>query len=250
MMLIPGGTFPMGRDDVSSVEGPSHPVTLSRIHRPHEVTLRQYLLFHKETGRKDSSGRPPAPKDGAAPAVSEDHPATMVNARDARAYATWAGKVLPTEAQWEMAARTPDGRIYPWGADAPKWGRAREPRQVDPVMSFPTDLSPFGVYDLAGNAMEWTSDIYDTNYHSRFRGAAAFDPTGPATSRTRPPRPPSRAAPHLAGLMARGPEARHELPYLGFRWPCPSRPRSGPPPTPWPNLRYGMSRPVGGSVAF
>lgn len=73
---------------------------------------------------------------------------------DALAFLAWTGKCLPTEAQWEMADCTTDGRTHPWGNSSPSRELPREPGQIEPVISFGGDLSPYGVFDLVGNAWE------------------------------------------------------------------------------------------------
>lgn len=213
MVLVPGGTFTMGRDDGPSNEAPAHSVALSTFYiDQHEVTVRQYALFQRESGARPGSG--PKPNDP----VSEDHPVANVSARDAKAYADWAGKQLPTEAQWEMAARTPDGRIYPWGPQPPSWERPREPRQIDPVMSFRSDLSPYGIFDLAGNAAEWTRDWYDSGYYRQLQGTTAMNPAGPASSRSRPPQLTIKGNSRSWTVSHReGMKVDTRLPFLGFR---------------------------------
>ncbi len=140
-------------------EAPAHPVTLATYYiDTHEVTVRQYALFLKETGHKDNERQRALAREAPNASASEGLPVVMVTAPDARDYAEWAGKRLPTEAQWERAARGGDGRLSPWGTTPPVWDKKREPRQIVPVMSFPYDVSPFGVFDMAGNAMEWTKD--------------------------------------------------------------------------------------------
>jgi formylglycine-generating enzyme required for sulfatase activity len=180
MVLIPAGTFTMGRDDSEANEGPAHKVSLSAYYiDQHEVTVRQFNLFQKESGRRSERARALARAENRLP-ESEDSPVVMVTANEADAYAKWAGKQLPTEAQWEMAARGPDGRIYPWGNDPPQWDKPRKPRQIDPIRSYTLDVSPFGVHDMAGNAWEWTRDWYDPRYYHLFRDMPATNPTGPS----------------------------------------------------------------------
>ncbi len=117
----------------------------------------------------------------------------MVNVSwfDAAAYARWAGVALPSEAQWEKAARGTDGRLFPWGDawDAGKCakrsnsdGQQRHPSGVHPVGSFPAGAGPYGAQDLAGNVWEWCADWYDAAY---YRHAPRRNPTGPSTGTAR-----------------------------------------------------------------
>ena len=212
MVLVPAGEFIMGRDDGEPAERPSHRVSLGTYYiDQHEVTVRQYALFEKEVGAR--SGKARAKTDPASEAGEADAmPKVMVSANEARKYAEWCGKRLPTEAQWEMAARTPDGRIYPWGMDPPSWDPPRPPRKVGPVMAFASDVSPYHVYDLAGNAWEWTSDWFDPRYYQRFGNATAVNPTGPDRS----PRTPQLAVKGGSKLWVaswrEGLQARDEAP--------------------------------------
>jgi formylglycine-generating enzyme len=215
MVLIPAGTFTMGRDDGPAAERPAHKVALSAYYiDQHEITNRQYAIFLEKT---DPHQRPPAASAGAAP-PNDDRPVVNVSFHEAAAYAQWAGKRLPTEAQWEMAGRTIDGRLHPWGAGPADWSKPRAPRQIDPVMSFPLDLSPYGAFDLAGNAWEWTADVFDPNAFRKRRGTTAINPVGPdrAASRTQPRT--VKGCSKTWELSAREgfrPDVR--FPYLGFR---------------------------------
>ncbi len=217
MVLVPGGPFVMGRDGAEASETPAHLVKVSTFYiDKHEVTNRQFEMFLKDNGPRSDRSQALA-REGGRVSVSEDFPVVMVSAKDARAYADWAGKRLPTEAQWEKSARGVDQRPYPWGVAAPVWLKPRVPFQIDPVMSYPNDLSPYGAYDLAGNVMEWTRDWYDSNSYASYRGVTAEDPTGPSS------RPPSvqvavRGCSRQWSITAReGLQEGLRLPYLGFR---------------------------------
>ncbi|HWQ31493.1 MAG TPA: SUMF1/EgtB/PvdO family nonheme iron enzyme [Blastocatellia bacterium] len=160
MVYIPGGSFRMGRDDGDDYDRPSlPPVTV----RPFfidttEVTNEAYQKFIEATGHTP----PPSWKDGRFPAGAEKLPVTDVYWDDANAYAEWAGKRLPTEEEWEFAARGTDNRLFPWGVTwQPGMANAAESetdkRKLMPVGSFPQGESPFKVLDMSGNAWEWTA---------------------------------------------------------------------------------------------
>jgi formylglycine-generating enzyme required for sulfatase activity len=132
----------------------------------------------------ETAQMPPAPPWG----WKDDDPIVNITFFDAAAYADWAGVWLPTEAQWEKAARGTDGRAYPWGND---WDGSRcvhsdtlnpELASTKPVGSCPSGASPYGCMDMAGNVSQWCADWYDENY---YKSAPAHDPTGPASGTLR-----------------------------------------------------------------
>ncbi len=121
----------------------------------HEVTVGQFRSFLEQSGERTDS---PTNMD-----AGDDLPAVGLPWRSAFLYARWAGRSLPTEAEWERAARGDDDFRYPWGYGQPVFGTPRQSGQIDPVKSFRADRSPFGVYDLAGNAGEWTLQTFVEN---------------------------------------------------------------------------------------
>ncbi|MBM3496659.1 MAG: hypothetical protein FJX72_20420, partial [Armatimonadetes bacterium] len=179
MVYIPAGEFIMGSDGGGD-EKPRRKVYLDGYWMyQHEITVAQYRRFCSETGRK----MPDAPSWG----WKNDHPIVNVSWHDAKAYAAWAGVQLPTEAQWEKAARGTDGREYPWGStfDSSKAVcsvRPRDENSTAPVGSIPAGASPYGCLDMAGNVWEWCADWYDGGY---YRKAPNRNPTGPASGTLR-----------------------------------------------------------------
>ena len=180
MVLIPAGYFEMGSRNNVSNEKPVHKVEVSAFYMDvHEVTVGQFQKFVSETGYRydlwDNVAR-------YSPEVN--YPMIYLSWKDALAYAEWAGKRLPTEAEWEYAARGGlIGKKYIWGDDLFQArdyanchgidGKDKWP-QCAPVGSFTPN--GYGLYDMAGNAWEWTSDWYDERY---YRISPAKDPFGP-----------------------------------------------------------------------
>jgi Sulfatase-modifying factor enzyme 1 len=134
-----------------------------------EVTVEQFLRFLKESRKTASKVKEEQANLGS----PSDHPILGVRWYEARKYSLWAGKKLPSEAEWERAARSSEGFNYVWGNGRPTWSQPRVPGQIDPVQSFPTDLTEEGVYDLAGNAMEWCQDNYRSDAFSKASTKAA-----------------------------------------------------------------------------
>jgi formylglycine-generating enzyme required for sulfatase activity len=156
MVFIPAGTFTMGdtHGDGYVDEKPTHQVTVNdfRLDRT-EVTNAQFARFVQVGGYR------PQGEWQQYASGKDQHPVVMVTWHDALAYCRWADKRLPTEAEWEYAARGSDSRKYPWG-NAFEDSRGRFSGGSAPVGSYPSGSSPFGILDLAGNVWEWTSTLY------------------------------------------------------------------------------------------
>ncbi|QDT56245.1 Serine/threonine-protein kinase pkn1 [Caulifigura coniformis] len=161
MALVPGGLAVQGADGTPTA-APRHPIDIDAFYMDiHEVTVEKFQKFREAT-RGDKSS-PPAPPNASSPL----QPAVGVNWRDAMQYAKWTGKELPSESEWEKAARGKGGFDFPWGEGRPVWERRREPGQIDDVGSFRTDESIHGVFDLAGNAREWCQDFFAEDAYSQ-----------------------------------------------------------------------------------
>jgi eukaryotic-like serine/threonine-protein kinase len=171
MVLIPGGPFIMGSEEFGP-ETPQHTVDIPPFYiDKYPVTNAEYALFVEATGRP----APPAWTGGTYPADRGDHTVITVNWYEASAYAAWMGKRLPTEAEWEKAARGTDGRRYPWGDRFEErrtvvWESAmiRDVTTV-PVTAYPTGASPHGVCQMAGHVEEWVEDWYEPYAGSRYQ---------------------------------------------------------------------------------
>jgi formylglycine-generating enzyme required for sulfatase activity len=197
MIRIAAGEFRMGAASGSGLpdEQPERLVLLDAffIDR-HEVTNEAYLLFVSGTGHRMPENVNPAStlwKDRTPIPGIERHPVVNVSWTDASAYCRWAGKRLPTEAEWEKAARGTDQRIYPWGNDAPSPQRANYGKTtwnnhaaLVPVGQLEDGKSPYGIYDLAGNVWEWVSDWYDPDYYTTYYTTSPVrNPAGPETGK-------------------------------------------------------------------
>gem|GEM_PF-2638136 len=179
MVYVAPGPFFMGDDDIE--DNPRHTVTLSGYYiYKNDVTVAMYRKFCAATGRR----MPAAPRWG----WYDDHPIVNVNWDDAKAYCDWAGVHLPTEAQWEKAARGTDGNKYPWGNN---WDVSRlwcskstfgDASSTAPAGSFPDGVSLSGTQDMAGNVWQWCADCYDGDYWKSKRGS---DPVGPGFATNR-----------------------------------------------------------------
>jgi len=180
MVEIPEGPFTMGTNNSDPDEGPAHPVYLKTYYVDmKEVTQAEYERFERMTKR----GKPVVPvfEDDVSKLKNPDYPVVGVTWNDAVAYCRWAGKRLPTEAEWEKAGRGEGKRQYPWGDTfeeiyANVDGEDDGFQYLAPVGSFEIGRSPYGLYDATGNVAEWVLDDYAADYYqeSPFR-----DPNGP-----------------------------------------------------------------------
>ncbi len=177
MIEIPAGWFLMGQDDGPRANQPQREVFLDAyaIDRT-EVTNAAFAEFLEET-------QYPVERDWDASLAAKQAnlPVVGVLWAEADAYCRWAGKRLPTEAEWEKAARGTDGRSYPWGNI---WDVTKANTEesgiggVTAVASYPGGASPYGLMDMAGNAAEWVANTFDFNY---YQDAPSHNPTGPTT---------------------------------------------------------------------
>ena len=211
MTLVKAGSYTIGRDDSDPLEGPVHPIALPAFYIDRtEVTNAQYAKFVEATRRK-----PPANWNGASfPAGRDDYPVTGVSWQDAADYAAWAGKRLPTEAEWEAAARGNDARRYPWGNEwqsgfanigvrsSEKVELSKYPSGIVEVGKYPQGASPAGALDMVGNVWEWVAD------------EIALYPGSSATL----PAPPEDAAAALRIIRggAYDGDQKHDASYRGF----------------------------------
>ncbi len=197
LVRIPAGVFLMGSTDADRdtfiSEEPQHKVMLDEyLIGKHSVTNAQYGLFAR-TKRAGwlSFGQVNDPH-WSMPSGEENHPVVNVSWDDAVAFCVWASQttgqnvMLPTEAQWEKAARGTDGRIYPWGNETPAKTRCNFCNDVGattPAGKYsPAGDSPYGVIDMAGNVWDWVSDWYDENYYAN---SPASNPQGPTSGKRR-----------------------------------------------------------------
>jgi serine/threonine-protein kinase len=170
MVLIAGGPFLYG-EERSASEIP-YDYYIDRV----PVTNADYKRYLDSLSDLERPAREPDEwRGGTFPQGKADHPVTGINSEDAMAYAAWASKRLPTEQEWEKAARGTDGRTYPWGEGLdPKRCNVSESGIADttPVGSFPQGASPYGCLDMAGNVWEWCETWYQEGVYRIIRGGS------------------------------------------------------------------------------
>lgn len=179
MILVPAGEFVMGSDKGDEDEAPAHRVYLNAFYiDKFEVTNGRFAKYVEVIQSEPPWGF----TDKETPVIHAERPVRWVNWMDAMGYCLWLGKRLPTEAEWEKAARGTDERTYPWGNDPPtpvhavyglKEGGAET---VSIIGNHNMGQSPYGVQDLAGNLYEWVIDWYADNFYTN---SPAINPRGP-----------------------------------------------------------------------
>lgn len=201
MVLVPAGSFEMGSEAGLYNESPVHTVYLDGFYiDKYEVTNQQYAEFLNDQGNQKEGG---VAWLGAGPSYSEEnihligdvwvvdtdyevHPVMEVTWYGAQAYCFWRTVRLPTEAEWEKAAKGTEGYVYPWGDIWDNRSNARELGESyfkdAPVGTFPQGASPYGGLDMAGNVSEWVADWFDNNYYAVSEGV---NPEGPEVGKFR-----------------------------------------------------------------
>jgi serine/threonine-protein kinase len=183
--FVPSGSFLMGSADTDgaaySDEKPQHTVELDAF------WIDQTLVTNGQYALCVAAGACKAPLRFTSNVVDHyygskdyaEYPVLYVGWTQAATYCAWAGRQLPTEAEWEKAARGTDGRIYPWGNTPPEATLANfadTVKDVTRVGSYPAGASPYGALDMAGNAWQWVADWFTLDYYA---ASPAVDPTGP-----------------------------------------------------------------------
>ena len=181
MVLVPAGEFLMGSDPKRDSEAGILEQPQFRLNLPayyiglYPVMNRQYIRFLADSRYGQGGG------SRLNEARYADHPVVDVNWHDANAYAKWAGLRLPSEAEWEKAARGTDGRIYPWGdawaTDRCRFDGNKGSEQTCAVWEYPSGTSPYGALNMSGNVWEWCADRWDSDAYKRYANEGYKPPT-------------------------------------------------------------------------
>jgi formylglycine-generating enzyme required for sulfatase activity len=245
-VLVRAGRFQMGSDDAeveravalcraySGQPESCQPFAFASEQPKHEVVLRAYRIDRREVSRRDylrcvaeAACVPPRTSELDLRVAKAEHPVTGILAAEARAYCAFVGGRLPTEAEWEHAARGSGSRSFPWGtqwnarlanhgASGAQSVHADGFEHAAPVGTFPDGKSAYGVLDMAGNVWEITADRYADDAYAR---SARHDPQGPSDGSSHVIRGGSFASPpHTLRAAARAPLPDHEIKGdVGFR---------------------------------
>ncbi|HUJ80203.1 MAG TPA: formylglycine-generating enzyme family protein [Nitrospiria bacterium] len=185
MVYIPPGSFMLGNAHGQNSEKPVRQIVLSGYWiDKYEAPMAQYYAFIAATGHREPrlAGYLALASVDLSTLMAPNKPAVGVSWEDARAYCEWKGKRLPTEAEWEKAAKGQGQRQWPWG-DAPNAmlanldGGEDQFQGTAPVDGFPAGQSPYGLFNMTGNAMEWVNDWYDEQY---YKFMPPSNPPGPS----------------------------------------------------------------------
>ena len=218
MVLVPAGEFPMGSEQGDDDEQPVHRVFLDSFYLDtFEVTNGRFAKFVAAIQSEPPWGF----ADTETPVLHAERPVRWVNWLEATGYCLWAGKRLPTEAEWEKAARGTEGRLYPWGHEPPTpahavFGLKEGTETVSPIGNRDKGTSPYGVHDLAGNLYEWVADWYDEGFYTPL---PTLNPRGPIEGTAKV----QRGGSYINGpyrlrsaFRTKGDPTEHD-PHVGFR---------------------------------
>lgn len=215
MALIPAGVGYIGSTDGPANSRPELTVMVDYFYMDiHEVTVQQYSNF-REAQKQKKKNSPAATNATDDPLM----PVLGIPWGVAQVYAKTYGKELPTEAEWEKAARGPEGFRAPWGNGRAAWSEPRTHKTITKIASFPPDYSPYGIYDLAGNAREWCADWYAESAHVEFQSSKQplRNWSSPKKATTTNYRLVKGAGPDWAVWKRVGQDMQERLPDVGFR---------------------------------
>lgn len=227
MAFVPAGVARVGANDGPIEAAPEFVAFTDPFYMDvTEVTIRQFNQYRDEL--RDQKKRSPNPPMNES--AGDSHPALGIPWGDAKNYCRWAGKDLPTEAEFEKAGRGSEGFRAPWGNGRPLWGRPRTPSTITAVGQYRGDISPFGIHDLAGNAREWVEDYFTPGHQEAVQTATLrtlTNWTGPRRAATGTQRVIKGNGPDWALWHRSGADMSQRLPDVGFRGVLRIKPDTG-----------------------